>query len=703
MNSYFPNQYPPNNNSNIYPVLSNPNNNPQLSFPPNSNSYNPLINNLNPNYPSNSLDIRTNTNYIPQQTINFPNMNNDNIQNYSHLPYMHNKYTNSPNNQIPLNHLNNSLNSNIGNTYFPHNQSQINHIKSNAFASNNNQLINAIYPTPINNMNYNKIISSFKPYPLSTIESEDLKDYYSNKNWDVNNYYNNKVTVSANSAIIENIPEETNPEELQELIHKYFGELDFIEKIEQSVYIAYSKNDSTIEKMLLQKQFSLNNSIIYFLPNSRLKTLYITHLDKRKSPHEIESLVSDIVVNSKEIRILPDSEKDNKNKGYCFVEFSEHYYAKKNFESILKKPFLSDNRSISIQWAEDLDKHYEFKSNELHIKGIDSSITMDKIIDVFNNYGNVVNFRYGKEDAQKKSNYGFITYNTSEEASNAIKNFNWKNYFNKQLHIEYAKKQDNKFTKKTYNEGLNNTINSKPYGNPNIKSNRNKNSTLYNSALDSSLYSELGNINDLFPLINNNKKVSASTSNPKTISLNTHKDLDESIDFNINSLPIDSKNDNLILKEDDQLNYSNKKNKSNVSVNNKTSNSINTYNTSHNNSKLSLSNESEANKISESLQKLKQNAKEVILSGNKRQALVDSSLKNNKKNDNEEVHSNMKLKLIQLFSILPTSIYKSSSFKSNITDLVKDINQQSNNDNKDFNLSFNVSKEILEDLILNNK
>lgn len=432
-------------------------------------SYQDLIN--NPAYQSIILDE------FQQNTANDYNINEINDEMFNNLNY-ENK------NKLPLDNFSNDNNntSSISNNirsnldYDPSLYLETNIVntlnKKSIINSKNQPNLNTNTQSNYGNNNFTLINQ------VSTIPLDCIFDIYKNPDWNFRNYYKGKVSVNPNSLIIETIPNSIlnlNEKALFSLLKQY-GQVDFIEFITNSVAIIYTSSSRIIDKLLNMKYVLYQNQPVFFLPNSRLKTIFIGHLDKRSNPKTIETEVKKICFSHSSIRVQADPNDSSRNKGFCFVEFDEHYFARLNYEELIKNPIIN-GRTVTIEWAEDLDKNYELNRKELHISGVTPEMSSEQILKIFQQFGKVQKLRLSREDNTERQDFGFITYEKEADAKNAVLKFSYYDYFSSPVVVSFSKKQEAKFYK------LSNKAES--YNNKQSIKNDGKHKSLKNSCEDS--------------------------------------------------------------------------------------------------------------------------------------------------------------------------------------------------------------------------
>ncbi len=168
-------------------------------------------------------------------------------------------------------------------------------------------------------------------------------------------------------------------------------------------------------------------------------TIFIGNIKKSWSEEHLETILRERVPNYDQLRYFPDTTNPSKNRGYCFIQFNNPLLAKEAYDE-LNKNIVIDGTSVTVDWADDFNED-DINKAQIHISGINESISTDDINTVFGQYGDIMNIKLSRDlEGKGRKDYGFITYFKEEDAARAIKEFNWKNYFKYPLHIQYARK-----------------------------------------------------------------------------------------------------------------------------------------------------------------------------------------------------------------------------------------------------------------------
>jgi len=262
--------------------------------------------------------------------------------------------------------------------------------------------------------------------------------HFNNPNWNSRNYYNGAICIDPLSIIAENIPVNTSDTELKILFSN--KGLLYLDRINPNTAIVTFSDKNTVTKLISQRKLSSNNSsYIYLLPNSNHKSLFIGNINKKHSQLSIKEELSEAFSDYISIRVPPDPDNSEQNRGYCFIDYDNHYYAKCNFEKVKKKPIIN-GRVITVDWADQYDNNKDYNRFQLHISGITKEMNSESIYRAFQCYGRVKSIKLSREHSSGRADYGFVTYETEGEALNCIGNFSYEAHFETPVKVEYAKK-----------------------------------------------------------------------------------------------------------------------------------------------------------------------------------------------------------------------------------------------------------------------
>lgn len=148
--------------------------------------------------------------------------------------------------------------------------------------------------------------------------------------------------------------------------------------------------------------------------------------------------MTDINLSYDELRFFPDPQNPEKNRGYCFVRINNPVKAREAYDKMTKN-IIIEGTPITVDWADEFSDH-DINRVQLHISGIDDSMSSDNIYTIFSQFGDVINIKLSRDQEKGRKDYGFVTFSNEDEAAKALAIFKWREYFTKPVYIQYARK-----------------------------------------------------------------------------------------------------------------------------------------------------------------------------------------------------------------------------------------------------------------------
>ncbi|VDP13654.1 unnamed protein product [Soboliphyme baturini] len=146
--------------------------------------------------------------------------------------------------------------------------------------------------------------------------------------------------------------------------------------------------------------------------------LFVGNIPKSKGKEEImEELckpaegISDVIVYAN-----PDDPAKKKNRGFCFLEFSDHKSASQAKRKLSNSRLRPWNAELVIEWAEPQEEPDEETMNKvkvLYVRPVKDSFTEEKIKEEFQKFGEV-------ERVKKVKDYAFVHFTERENAMKAM-------------------------------------------------------------------------------------------------------------------------------------------------------------------------------------------------------------------------------------------------------------------------------------------
>ena len=159
--------------------------------------------------------------------------------------------------------------------------------------------------------------------------------------------------------------------------------------------------------------------------------LFINGLDKTVNENMLYLLFNDYSISY--IKIAKDHET-SESFGYAFIGFSninkaEEAMNKLNYSKLAKK-------TIRISWYNREPQNYRNKiENNIFVKKIPKDITQKEFHDYFKKFGNIVSSKIAEDEEGESMGFGFVLYDSEENAKNAIKECNGQIWNGKKIYV----------------------------------------------------------------------------------------------------------------------------------------------------------------------------------------------------------------------------------------------------------------------------
>jgi RNA recognition motif-containing protein len=163
-------------------------------------------------------------------------------------------------------------------------------------------------------------------------------------------------------------------------------------------------------------------------PASLSASLYVGDLNKDVREEHLFEIFS-VVGPIDSIRVLRDH-ISRVSLGYAYVTFSSAQDAKRALETL--NYYMVKGRPLRIMWRDPSMR--KSGVGNISIKNIDTSVTSRDLDDTFFQFGEVLYCKVASSDDGKSKGFGFVQYQTREEAERAVKSTNGEKLTRTQLH-----------------------------------------------------------------------------------------------------------------------------------------------------------------------------------------------------------------------------------------------------------------------------
>ncbi|RPB24834.1 polyadenylate binding protein [Terfezia boudieri ATCC MYA-4762] len=146
----------------------------------------------------------------------------------------------------------------------------------------------------------------------------------------------------------------------------------------------------------------------------------------------------------------------NASRGFGFVNFTAHESAAKAVDALHETDYKGQKLYVGRaqkkhEREEELRKQYEavrlekaqkYQGVNLYIKNLDDDIDDDKLRQEFSPFGTITSAKVMKDEAGKSKGFGFVCFNSPDEATKAVTEMNQRMINNKPLYVALAQRKD---------------------------------------------------------------------------------------------------------------------------------------------------------------------------------------------------------------------------------------------------------------------
>jgi len=168
--------------------------------------------------------------------------------------------------------------------------------------------------------------------------------------------------------------------------------------------------------------------------------LFVGSIPKVKSKDEIFTEFSGLTEGLTDVIIYTQADDKTKNRGFCFLEFTDHKAASAARRRLSAPKVKAFNNSISVDWADLMEEpsaDVMAKVKVLYVKNLADKATEDVIMNTFKTYGEI-------DRVKKIKDYAFVHYKEREHAVKAMEELNGINIEGECVDISLAKPVDKK-------------------------------------------------------------------------------------------------------------------------------------------------------------------------------------------------------------------------------------------------------------------
>jgi polyadenylate-binding protein len=216
---------------------------------------------------------------------------------------------------------------------------------------------------------------------------------------------------------------------------------------DQKVYVGpFKSRDVRVKDMASREQEFTN--------------LYVKNLDEDVTEEKLGEMFGKYGnVTSRKIMMgaADADDADSKSKCFGFVAFETNDMAKAAVEALHdseteggKKLYVTRaqkraERLAALQqqhMAKKAENQARYKGVNLYVKNLDDTITDDKLREAFEEFGAITSAKIMRDERQQSKGFGFVCFNSADEATKAVTEMNGKIIEKKPLYVALAQRKD---------------------------------------------------------------------------------------------------------------------------------------------------------------------------------------------------------------------------------------------------------------------
>ncbi|XP_039272976.1 heterogeneous nuclear ribonucleoprotein R-like isoform X2 [Styela clava] len=168
--------------------------------------------------------------------------------------------------------------------------------------------------------------------------------------------------------------------------------------------------------------------------------LFIGSIPKNKTKDEIFEEFQSLSPCLKDVIVYHQTEDKSKNRGFCFLEYTDHKSASQARRKLGSGKTKVWNNLVSVDWADPIDNPSDevmSKVKVLYLKNLATKASEEVIQTTFSSYGEI-------ERVKKIKDYAFVHFKDREQALKAMQELNGLNLEGEPIEISLAKPVDKK-------------------------------------------------------------------------------------------------------------------------------------------------------------------------------------------------------------------------------------------------------------------
>lgn len=208
-------------------------------------------------------------------------------------------------------------------------------------------------------------------------------------------------------------------------------------------FIRYQTKEDANSAMSLNGT-TLKGRKIKVTKSNENSTIFIGNIRKTWTNEEVETKIRRIFHNVAKIEYFPDPNNNNRNRGFCFAIFNSRNEAIKALNYVSNKGGINiDGIPLTCDWADVVDDD-DSNSKQIFLSGVTDAVDAEELKNYFIKFGTVHSVILSKNHLNsKRKDLAFITFDTHDEAANAVKGFQEEKKEKKENLIQIFKSEEN--------------------------------------------------------------------------------------------------------------------------------------------------------------------------------------------------------------------------------------------------------------------
>jgi len=184
---------------------------------------------------------------------------------------------------------------------------------------------------------------------------------------------------------------------------------------------------------------------------NRFTNVYVKNLPETVTEATIQDLFKEAGTITSAVIM---SDENGKSKGFGFINFEDHEGAQKCIDEYHNKEVEGKQlhvcraqkraeRDMELRQRFERDRESKYQQGvNLYVKNLDDGVDDAKLRDIFTPFGGITSAKVMRDERDATRGFGFVCFNTPEEATRAINELNGKMQGTKPLYVALAQRKD---------------------------------------------------------------------------------------------------------------------------------------------------------------------------------------------------------------------------------------------------------------------